>query len=1178
MFARPSSIAALATVTLLFLPRVALAQIRDDMEALKTFKVPEGFELRLFAGSDICHNPTAIDVDIFGRVWVAEGVNYRSTFNKGPGPLDPGADRIKVLEDTKGTGRADKVTVFADKIPIVPMSICVAGDKAFVGVAPEFWAFDGAGARDPVGKNKTVLMTGFHRSGRKTGWVDHDHALHGLMLGPDGRMYFTVGDEGMNVTDRSGVAHHPHGGAMVRMNLDGTNMRVLADNFRNPYELCVDSFGRLFCSDNDDDGNAQVRICYVIDGGDYGYRHNPKLPASPTRHHWHEDVPGVTPKILRTYQGSPCGIITYEGKLLPERFHGSLIHCDCGASPQAVVRAYHLKPSGAGFTCETENLITSTDKWFRPVDVAHAPDGSLYIADWYDSGVGGHGYRDKIIGRIYQLTMKGAPPPGRTPSPDLTTIPGLLSSLMSPMPSVRFLAIQKLRERGTEAADALTRMAREGKHPLERARALWVLFGMGDLGRLAIVETLKDPDPRFRAQAVRMLSEDVAKNLEAILPMAGDEHPEVRLEVLIALRNVATNECGAALLKLARAIDPLDFWYAPTVAVAVRNREPAFIEQLFQGIDSAEAEVRALTAAWQISRPEAIPFLAGVLKAPKAPDHFQKALSALSWITDARAGEAVAAAALESSDSSRVQAALDVLRQKVGTDWKSVVEKPVFGALFERGAKDPSLVAGTVALVGTARAQAFVPKVLALVDQPGLSEATRKAALEALGQMKSPETLARLEKEVKKSRLPEKLSQNVPPTDELAFAAVNALQTMGTPQSGKVLEGVILDRAYPADLRREALKLVGRTPAGCQFLLDAVEKERLPVDLKGEATQVVHRSPAGNVRERAARILPLPKLAGNRTLPPLDQILNQQGDPKKGQAVFFKTESQCSKCHRVAGIGGWVGPDLSQIGGKLAKEGLLDSILNPSAAIAHEYVQYNVETQKGQLFAGLIVEETPERLVLKNGEGERIVLPSKEVVSKTPLPISIMPEGLVQYLTDRELVDLLAYLGSLKEPAVTIGEWQVVGPFDAAPVQGGPEKGVDLKATYSGKRNVQVGWRRLGADREGRLDLEAALGTRSATVYLFAPVQSREAQEGRLVMLLPKEARVAGWLNGRELKLQVGPVSADPKAMAATLGALFLRPGKNELLLKISGSDKAALTAVATLVSRLGVELAAAGN
>src|SRR5947207_11047300 len=117
---------ALALALVIFTSSDSSGQIRDDEAALKTLKVPEGFEIRLFAGSDICHNPTAIDVDIYGRVWVAEGVNYRALLHRGggaEGPLDPGADRIKVFEDTQGTGRADKVTVFTDKIPIVPMSI-----------------------------------------------------------------------------------------------------------------------------------------------------------------------------------------------------------------------------------------------------------------------------------------------------------------------------------------------------------------------------------------------------------------------------------------------------------------------------------------------------------------------------------------------------------------------------------------------------------------------------------------------------------------------------------------------------------------------------------------------------------------------------------------------------------------------------------------------------------------------------------------------------------------------------------------------------------------------------------------------------------------------------------------------------------------------------------------------
>src|SRR5262249_48934823 len=140
-----------------------------------------------------------------------------------------------------------------------------------------------------------------------------------------------------------------------------------------------------------------------------------------------------------------------------------------------------------------------------------------------------------------------------------------------------------------------------------------------------------------------------------------------------------------------------------------------------------------------------------------------------------------------------------------------------------------------------------------------------------------------------------------------------------------------------------------------------------------------------------------------------------------------------------------------------------------------------------------------------------------------------MPEGLVQNLSDQELVDLLAYLGTLKVPSMTIGEWQVAGPFAPGVGNEPAEKGVDLKATYVGKKETKVGWRKLNADREGRLDLEAALGTRQAGVFLYTPVQSKMIQDGRLVVILPGEAKVTGWLNGKEVKFQPVKGTFDPQ-------------------------------------------------
>jgi hypothetical protein len=154
----------------------------------------------------------------------------------------------------------------------------------------------------------------------------------------------------------------------------------------------------------------------------------------------------------------------------------------------------------------------------------------------------------------------------------------------------------------------------------------------------------------------------------------------------------------------------------------------------------------------------------------------------------------------------------------------------------------------------------------------------------------------------------------------------------------------------------------------------------------------------------------------------------------------------------------------------------------------------------------------------------------------------------------------------------------VAGPFARNVVQAGPEKGVNLTATYSGKDGTKVGWRKLGADREGRLDLEAALGTRNAAAFLYAPVQSRTAQDGKLVVLLPRDAQLMGWINGKAVVFQPGAALTDSKAPVSAATPIALQAGKNEVLLKIVGGDQTALTLVVTLVSPQGVELAQAGK
>src|SRR5262249_29159441 len=267
-------------------------------------------------------------------------VNYRNKLRGLKTLTRPAGDRIVVLEDDKGTGKATKATTFYQSPSILaPLGIAVApypdgkGVKVFVCQSPDILVFE-----DNDGDNKAdgppqKLLSGF-------GGFDHDHGVHGILIGPDHKLYFSVGDAGVNglqSSDGKGRKWKSNGtdcraGTVWRCDLDGKNLQLIAHNFRNEYEPAVDSFGTVFVSDNDDDGNFQTRICYVMPGGNYGYH------PRDGRHHWHEEDPGVVPKVLRTFFGSPTGMCFYEGKLLPAKYRGQPLHTDAGPRH---MRCYH---------------------------------------------------------------------------------------------------------------------------------------------------------------------------------------------------------------------------------------------------------------------------------------------------------------------------------------------------------------------------------------------------------------------------------------------------------------------------------------------------------------------------------------------------------------------------------------------------------------------------------------------------------------------------------------------------------------------------------------------------------------------------------------------------------------------------------------------------------------------
>lgn len=602
---------------------------REPDDALTGLEVAPGLKIQLFASEPQMLSPTSIDVDHLGRVWVCEAVNYRHFRNPYNKERSEG-DRILVLEDTDHDGAADKSTVFYQGTDIdSPHGVCVLGDRVIVSAGDRVIVF-----RDLDGDLKPdqqqSLFTGI--SG-----VQHDHGIHSFMPGPDGKLYFNFGNEGKQlytsdgkpVVDLAGNVvndtRQPYQQGMAfRCDPDGSNVETLGWNFRNNWEICVDSFGTMWQSDNDDDGNRGVRINYVMEYGDYGYRdqstgatwQTPRIGMRDDigQRHWHLNDPGVIPNLLQTGAGSPTGIMVYEGTLLPEPFRNQMIHCDPGPN---VVRAYPVTDDGAGYRGKIVNLVQGVrDQWFRPVDVCAAPDGSLIVADWYDPGVGGHRMGDSERGRLFRITT-ASHEPYEFPAADFSTIAEAAKALASPNQSTRYLAgeaIQKFWSSSPPQIDDYLSDAKVGL-PRMRARWLWQLSRLPSRSQAAVRRGLSDGDKDVRIAAIRAARQHADMDKLAIIRQhIDDPSPQVRRELAITLRGADSEDVPQLWTRLARQYDGTDRWYLEALGIAAEGQwDRCFAEWIAQvGDDWNSPQHRDII--WRARTPAACEYLAKLIR------------------------------------------------------------------------------------------------------------------------------------------------------------------------------------------------------------------------------------------------------------------------------------------------------------------------------------------------------------------------------------------------------------------------------------------------------------------------------------------------------------------------------------------------------------------------------------
>ena len=616
-------------------------------EQLKQMVPGEGLEVSLFAAEPMVVNPANMDVDAKGRVWVTEGANYR-LFQKW-GKLRPGGDRIQILEDTDGDGAADKATTFYQGDDVnTALGICVLGKKVIVSCSPNIFVFtdeDGDGKSD----KKEVLFTGI-------AGADHDHAAHTFTFGPDGKLYFNFGNagrqlkrpDGSPVKDRYGRdindSGHPYRQGMVfRCNIDGSDVEVLGHNFRNNFEVCVNSFGTIWQSDNDDDGNQGVRINYVMDFGNFGYtdemtgaswgQKRTGWESEVPKRHWHLNDPGVVPNLLQTGGGSPTGILFYEGKLLPAAYQNAIIHCDAGPR---VVRAYTVKPDGAGYKSEIVDVLTSKDNWYRPSDVTAAPDGSLYIADWNDAGVGGHYMADQTLatmtGRIYRVAPKGNGAKATVPALKLDSTKGAIAALASPNLETRYLAWTKLHADGAKSESALKKVW-NGKDATQRARAWQLLVRIPGAEQKYLKAAADDFNSDIRALTLHYLRTENKDPIAWVKQLIKDPSPMIRRECALSLHRQPSAEVPVLWAELAKQHDGKDRWYLEALGIGADNREDDCLNAYMAAVGDNWNTEAGRDIVWRSRSSKAPALLVKLITAPGTPEPAkQRYLRSLDFI------------------------------------------------------------------------------------------------------------------------------------------------------------------------------------------------------------------------------------------------------------------------------------------------------------------------------------------------------------------------------------------------------------------------------------------------------------------------------------------------------------------------------------------------------------------
>ncbi|MEZ0485467.1 DUF7133 domain-containing protein [Fibrella aquatica] len=1085
-----------------------------EVRSKTALKVADGLEVSLWASDSLAPDPVAMSIDDKGRVyltrtnrqknsefdirghrnWMTESIGFqtvedrrkflRSTFDPAKSKenewlkdlnedgshdwhdLAVEKDEVWRLEDTDGDGLADVsmriLNDFFDEISDVAGGILVRAQDTFIAIAPDMWRLKDTNG-DGVLDQKTSISHGY---GVHIGFGGH--GMSNPIEGPDGKIYWNIGDIGANITTAEGVNHkRSNEGIIARSNPDGTNFEIFAGGLRNTHEFVFDEYGNLISSDNDGDHPGESeRLVHVVEGSDAGWRSNwqygkytdPKnnlykvwMDEKLYTPRWDGQAAYIIPPIMNFHNG-PTGMVYNPGTALGSAWKNKFFLVEFVGNPaRSPIWSFGLKPKGASFVLDGEKNILSG---LLPTGIRFGPDGALYVADWIN------GWDTKNYGRVWKMDVTA----DQNDLKDLRaetkrlmqltystqTVDLLYTLLSNPDMRIRQKAQFELANRGASGAAMLNKAIAQTTSQLARIHGIW---GLGQLARQdktygkPLVSLLTDKDPEIVAQAAKVIGDErLAEAGPTLLPLLASQNPRVKFFSAQALGRINNQAAVDPLLAMVKANNDEDVYLRHAAVLALsRVANP---DQMAALAKSPEKSLR----------------IAGVLALRR-----MKSDKVALFLKDSDE-YIVTEAARAINDDESIPTALPQLAATLGE--KRFTSEPLL-----RRAINACLRVGGNEQIGkmlefvkrtdvdkTLRAEALAtlstwanPSVLDRVDgryrgavernplavkatmQPFVNEFlqdSEPAVLVATAQMATSLSLTNANEQMSKllqeSKSPEVRGAMLTALNSLRYQGMESALKLGMSDAN-------------ADVRTVALGLMGGQNLSSAALTDMAKAifEKGTEKEQQQLIQVLGKMPVANTEPILASLI---DRTAAKTLPPsLSLDLNEAVDASKSATLiaklapfrstgmtvadyqdalfggdrlagrrYFMTNStgQCVRCHAIGGQGGEVGPSLTNIGNVLTRDQLLEALIEPSARLSPGYGSVMLTLTDGQTVNGILMQESSTELVLKTTEAEPLKVAASRIAKRENMPSSMPPMGYL--LSKREIRDMVEFLANLK--------------------------------------------------------------------------------------------------------------------------------------------------------------------